>query len=108
VTFPPTIPPIFYIHGNSTFINFLLRSVKDLIFFLERMGIIPIYRSIGNFGKTILTKKLINLGSPKNACVYWYLTEKSRVSNFYHQNPMIQTRLSNQPNSITTLQYCDN
>ena len=34
------------------------------------MGIIPIYRSIGNFGKKLLTKKLPKNGFPKNACIF--------------------------------------
>ena len=47
--------------------NFLLRAVKVFIFFLETMGSLPIYRSIGTSGKKLLTKKLSKMDFPKNA-----------------------------------------
>ena len=34
------------------------------------MGIIPIYRFIGYFGKKVLTKKLLKLGFPKKPIIW--------------------------------------
>ena len=50
--------------------NFLLKMDKVFIFFLEWMGAAPIYRSIGNFGKKLLTKKLMKLSFPKKPVIW--------------------------------------
>ena len=53
-------------------INVYLKTMNDkvFIFFLEWMGAAPIYRSIGNFGKKLLTKKLMKLSFPKKPVIW--------------------------------------
>jgi hypothetical protein len=46
------------------------------------MGAAPIYRSAGNFGKKLLTKKLLKMGFPKNTFIYWVFEEKIWSSGF--------------------------
>jgi hypothetical protein len=49
------------------------------------MGAAPIYRSAGNFGKKLLTKKLLKMGFPKNAFIYWVFEEKIWMIEFWRE-----------------------
>jgi hypothetical protein len=49
------------------------------------MGAAPIYRSAGNFGKKLLTKKLLKLYFPKNAFIYWVFEEKIWMIEFWRE-----------------------
>jgi hypothetical protein len=51
------------------------------------MGSLPIliYRSAGNSGKELLTKKLSKMGFPKNAFLYWVFEEKIWMIEFWRE-----------------------